>query len=170
MPTHILRPNADTKADWTEDAVGTAFSKLDDAVTQPTAPTTGSDRITTTGTGTVCTVGFETFTLGSRRIRSITAWVYGQAVNASNYYTFALRSTPALFGATQGSYTSASFGWASTAAYGSWTQAQIDTLELIITSQGATGTREIDAVYLEVVTENYRPNRIGGRRRLIRNG
>lgn len=165
MPTHILRPNADVKADWTEDAVGTAFSKLDDAVTQPTAPTTGSDRITTTSNATACTVGFETFTLGSRRIRSVTAWVYGQAVDASNYYTFLVSGVTPL-----GAYFGASFAWRSTTGYGSLTQAQLDGLELVMTSQGATGTREIDAVYLEVVTENYRPNRIGGRRRLIRNG
>lgn len=167
MPTHILRPNADTKADWTEDAVGTAFSKLDDAVTQPTAPTTGSDRITATGSGTTCTVGCETFTLGAEKVVSVTAWVYGQAVNGSNYYTFSVAGS--VGGLSSASYTSASFGWASITYYIPLTQAQLDGLELTLITVGASGTREIDAAYIEVVTRNRRPHRLGGRRRFIRN-
>lgn len=165
MATIILRPTGDTKADWTEDAVGTAFSKLDEAVTQPTAPTTGSDRITATGNGTTCTVSFATFTLGASEVVSVTLWVYGKAADASNYFTASIL-TPANRGGV--SVTSASFGWASVTYYGGLTQAQVDALEASFLTVGGTGTREIDAAYLEVVTQNCPPNRIGGRRRFFR--
>lgn len=169
MATTILRPTGDVKADWTEDAVGTAWSKLDDDVLQPTAPTTGSDRITTTGNGTICTLSFGTFTLGAQKVTSVTLWVYGQAVDGSNFYNCTV-SIPNIQAGTLASaaYTSASFGWVSGTGTRPITQAQLDGIEVGLTSAGATGTREIDAAYLEVVTKNRRPNRIGGRRRFFR--
>lgn len=42
MPSYWIRPSTDEKADWTESPAGTAWSILNDAVVQPTAPSTTS--------------------------------------------------------------------------------------------------------------------------------
>lgn len=152
MPRYILRPNADVKADWTEDAVGTAWSKLDEAIEYPTAPTTGSDRITTTANNQTSSQGVETFTKASDEVVVATRlWVYGKAVNGSNSFTTTLYTTPgAVLAAT--AYTSSSFGWSSATYEGDLTQAQIDALEARVISSGASGTREVNAAYIEVIT------------------
>lgn len=154
MPRYLLRPDADVKADWTEDPVGSAWSVLDDNVTYPSTPTTGSDRITVASNSQISAQGVGTFTLGTNEVVVATrAWAYGKAVSASRYWQVTLYdgATPTIL--SQADYTSASFGWASASYTGSLTQAQINALEVRITSAGASaGTVEVDATYIEVIT------------------
>lgn len=170
MATHILRPNADSKAAWTEDPVGNAFDVLDDNVTYLDTPTTGSDRITTTGSGQQCVMGFTTFTIGNQTVSTVTLWVYGKAVDSSNYYDFTITTPSGSTITTSTPYTSSSFGWHSVTYRGSLTQADLDGIGTTINSTGATGTREIDAVYMEVVTKPTTLRRLGGRRRHFQHG
>ena len=154
MPRYRLAVNSDSKADWTEDPAGTAWSKLDDNVEYPNAPTTGSDRITVATNSQISAQGVETFTLaGDEVVVCVRAWAYGKAVSAGRYYTVTLYdgATPAVL--AEADYTSSSFGWAGATYVGSLTQAQIDALEVRVTSAGVSaGTLEVDAVYIEVVT------------------
>ena len=158
MPTYYLRPNSDVKADWTEDPAGTAWSVLDEAVTQPTAPTTGSDRITVAASGKFSKHGLTTVTLNPREVvASATAWAYGKAVDASSYWSLNIVSGGnAIAGATQ---KSSSFGWASTTYGGALTQSELDALELWLISTG-TGTVEVDALYLELQTTITAPAQV----------
>lgn len=168
MATQILRPNSDGgKVEWTEDPVGPAYSTLDDSVTSSDTPTTGSDRITVAATGKQNIVDHATFTLGGRTVRRVTLYVYGKAVNGSNYYTISFSAGASALATAD--YTTGSFGWASTTYRGSLTQTQVDALASSCISTG-TGALEIDALYLEVETKPCSPKRIGGRRRFIRHG
>lgn len=168
MATRILRPDLDgDKSEWTEDPVGPAYAVVDDNVTTADTPTTGSDRITVAATGKQNNLGHETFTLGSRTVRRVTLYVYGKAVNGSNYYTLSFSAGGNALATAN--YTTGSFGWASATYRGSLTQAQVDVLSSSCISTG-TGALEIDALYLEVETKPCSPKRIGGRRRFIRHG
>ena len=154
MPRYVLRPNADVKSDWTEDPVGTAWSVLDDSVEAPTAPTTGSDRITVASTGKTSAQGVGTFTLGgSERVVAARAWVYGKATAVvGQNYTVQLYDGAGAAALANTGYTSASFGWQSATYIGSLTQAKIDALEVRIISVGGSAL-EADAAYIEIVTE-----------------
>lgn len=167
MPRYVLRPDADVKADWTEDAVGTAWSKLDEAIEYPTAPTTGSDRITTSSSVATSSQGVTTTTLGvGEEIISATAWVYGKAVDASNYYQITIYDGAGTAQLVGTNYTSGSFGWGSVTYVGLLSQAKLDALEIRIISVG-TGALEVCAAYLEVTT-TLQSIALSGRRPQIR--
>lgn len=154
MPRYVLRPNADVKAEWDEDPAGTAWSILDEVVEQPTAPSTGSDRITVSVTAKTSSQGVETFTLGAGEVvTAARAWVYGKAIDASNYYTVIVYDGLNSAFLASATYTSDSFGWGSATYNGSLTQAQIDALEVRVASNvSGGGAPEVDASYVEIVT------------------
>lgn len=151
MPVYYLRPNNDSKAGWTEDPAGTAWSALDDDVLQPTAPTTGSDRVTTSTNAAITTQDLTTFTLGANEtVVRANLWVYGKAATGC-YWSAILFS--GVTGKTSAVQTSTSFGWVTSTYAGSLTQSEIDALNVSITSSIAGGlTVEVDAVYVEVET------------------
>lgn len=154
MATYLLRPNGDGKAGWTEDPVGPAWSTLDDVVTQPTAPTTGSDRITSAANGDVCTPDFTTATIpAGESVASVTIWVYGITPGTRNF-TVQLQQGGTALSALLFTFPISTTGWVSgvSTATGPVSQAIIDGLQVQLQSGSGSGTVEADAVYLEVTT------------------
>lgn len=155
MGRYLLRPTDDVKAEWTEDPAGTAWSVLDDSVEQPTAPTTGSDRITVTTNSKTSAQGLQTFTLGgSEEVEYARLWVYCKAASGFPISIVLYDSTvPGNLASTLVSSTS--FGWVSCTYTGSLTQAKINGLEArVISNAAGSGTLEVDAVYVEVITHS----------------
>jgi hypothetical protein len=153
MPRYLLRPDSDVKAEWVEDPVGTAWSVLDEAVTQPTAPTTGSDRITTNVNAKTSSQGVTTFTLGTNEIvTSVRAWAYGKAVDASNRIALSVYDgLNSAFLCTE-YHAANSFTWWGAGYMGNLTQAQLDALEVRLGSNSTGSTLEVNASYIEVTT------------------
>jgi hypothetical protein len=152
VASYLLRPDGDAAVQkWTVDPSGTAASVLDEAVTQPTAPTTGSDRITS-GTNTqICQLHFASATPGpGETVTSAKLWVY-IITPAGRDCQITITQTPsAVTPVTVPAGTAAS--WQSVTYTGGLTQAQIGALEAQIVNGTGTGTTEIDAAYIELTT------------------
>lgn len=150
MATYLLRPSADTKAQWVEDPVGTAFSVLDDAVTQPTAPTTGSDRITSATNGDICTLEVpDQQLLPGESVTQIKLWVYIQTAAGRNCQ-IGVNNAPAAMAAFVAAGTA--FSWNSVTYTGNATQAQLNSLQISLVNGNGAGTTEVDAAYIELTT------------------
>src|ERR1043166_1830257 len=76
MPTNFLDPSADgTQNAWTKSTGTAGWSLLDDATRQPTAPTTGTDRITSSTSGQQQDIAFpDTLTFATGQ--GVKGWVY----------------------------------------------------------------------------------------------
>jgi hypothetical protein len=154
LPSYILRPDADAKADWTEDAVGTAFSKLDEAITQPTAPVTGSDRITSATAGQICQVDCTTITLaGGETVIQVKAWFYGSTPVGGSIIITSSISGGGDLGDPVTIPSNSPAGWYSQTYTGSLTQAQVNGLQLKMQNVASVATSEIDAAYIELTTQ-----------------
>lgn len=152
MPSYTLRPNGDSKANWTEDPAGTAFSTLDESVTQPTAPTTGSDRITSATDGSLCVVDCGTTTLaGGETVTAVTVWVYA-ITPAGRNFTVLLVGSSAMTQPSSLVFPANTTGWQSFTWLGSRTQSEVNAFQMQFQNGTGTGTVEIDAAYLEVTT------------------
>lgn len=150
----FLDPNGDSKADWTETPAGTAFSKLDEATRQPTAPSDVSGDNINVATAATCRVDVGTFTIaGNEAVTSIKAWAYGNTP-AGRACDLSIAAAPS------GTVTStvpagSANAWFSTTYTGGATQAQVNGLQWQVLSAAGTGTVTWYAGYIEVVTAAF---------------
>lgn len=148
MATAILRPNADVTTGWTTTpGAQSTFDMLDDVVTQPTAPSTASDFITSTTTATF-EVALETVSVSA--VSQAVLWVYSDASLTGANTVYAIYK-----GATSiASFTisvSQAAAWNSVTYSGSLTQAEVDDLRIRGTDSTAiTGTFNAYAAYVEL--------------------
>lgn len=154
MPSYLLRPNGDTaKVDWTEDPVGPAFSTQNDAVTQPTAPTTGSNRITSATAGHICQLDVGTAVLvPGERVTQVRMWAYATTPVGGTINIVGAISGGGDLGSSFTIPSNSAFGWFSQTYNGTLTQTQVDALQVKAQNVASVATSEIDAMYLEVTT------------------
>ena len=153
MTVTLLRPNADIAGDMTLTGSATYFGALDDAVTQPTAPGTGTDYCSHGTAGRFAHVGCQTFTKGLDVVSQVTLWIYLET-GKKRGCLFRINSTAGtLQEGSVGADTAA--GWQSITYTGTLEQADIDALaiyaEVTATAPGGgAGTVAVYAAYLEV--------------------
>ncbi len=148
---YFLRPNADSKADWTETPIGTAFSTVDDAVFEPNAPDTG-DFIQTASTANLSIMGLETFTKPPGEIvRRVAVWAYGTNSAGGGHSVVLQTSTPTTIATASNTGTSPAWVTSGDIKVGNMTQATIDGLQLTI---GTTGniSSTLYACYVVIIT------------------
>lgn len=158
MASTYIDPSADGANNaWTKSTGTAGFSLVDDAVRQPTAPTTGSDMVTSTTTaGTLQDLVFpDTLTYNSAA--KYILWVYGAGGNRTGWDT--LISTDDSTFANQASMCAASttppgFQWFSRDVTSLITsQAKLNGFRVRLSTAKITGSgavaAEVDAVYLE---------------------
>jgi hypothetical protein len=146
MPRYVLRPEGDTLAQWNATPASYSYSALDDAVEQPTVPTT-TDYISTSLTGKSCLLNVPTVDLASNEeVVAVKAWMYGK--NAANSTRLDISGSQQW---ATGNQTSTTNAWFSVTYTGTMTQAQVDALRIFIYSQGAV-LHTVYAAYLEVFT------------------
>ena len=151
MATGTLRPTGTVSHTWSQ---GTGHANIDDVVTQPAAGD-GSIIKATQPAGDdndVEVVSFGTISVGS--VSNITVWTYGGYAGGAG--------TPEVdvyMGAWQGyqevSFTGAPFVWTSDSFNGSWTQANLDGLQVryradVPDAGKAEETNSIDVCYVVV--------------------
>ena len=148
----FLDPNADVNVNWTKSAGSTGWELLDDAVRQPTAPTTGTDRCTTTTSGQVCEVGFDTVTKEGT-ITKVTAWWHG----ANSHATRATVRFSIYEGGVERAYTvitATGEAWHSLDWTADLTQAQLDGISVRLTYNETGSTNNLataNEIYIEIV-------------------
>jgi hypothetical protein len=152
VPTYYLDPDGDDKADWTEVPVGTAFSALDDGVRQLATPDT-SDYVQSSTHAQVTRFNLETFTLSAgETVTSVTAWAH-VALASSNH---SVSLIPRIAGGAAASGVQlASDGWGSNTWTRSFTQSEVNALQIQLTlneTAAEAGSTKVHAVYLEVET------------------
>lgn len=152
MASYILRPDGDTKAQWTETPAGTAWTNLNEAVTQPTVPSTASGFATSTTSGNILQLSYTTTTLAvNEYMTAVRGWAYVNVpagatltLNISNYSPNLTQST-------------AVTGWVSTPLYtvtdSTTFQAGVDAMyfQATMTTAVATATT-IYAMYMDMTT------------------
>lgn len=151
MPTYIVRPTATAKNDWDTDA-GTAHAALDDVVTDPTVPTTGSDRVFTNVASEIVTVDLADLAIPplERVVRIDGKWYIISGVGSALTATLAISGsgdlgTPTAVGAS-------STGWVTNTFMGFASQAQINNLQVKVQKSSGANTDEIDAAYAVITT------------------
>lgn len=157
MPTYYLDPNSTIELvglNWA--GASTAHEALDDAVRQPTAPSSVEQVwVPVTTAGGYIKAGVSTFTLpANEAVTSIKAWVYIRGSSPGHSAEIGLHAQGSFRGLT--TYTNiTTAAWRSSGAYVpvSATQADIDELQVYFYMYDSSGTnRFADAAYLEVST------------------
>lgn len=147
MTDTALQPNADVTNNWTKSAGSNGYACIDDAVTQPTDPTTSGDgeNISSSTDTQVqeCHVG--TFTLGSDTMNSATLWVYAET-GRKRGIDWDLRHGSTVLATGTRIPAQSSAQWHSVTYNGSITQAQIDDLRLKLTCVSTAGGGGADSV------------------------
>ena len=153
--TYVLRPDGTVSNVWTVTPSGsTAQVVLDDAVLQPTAPSTATDYLTVTGNGpkvAEVTVGTQALAPGDT-VTSTTAWAYVATGSGRTVTLELLTGTTSL--ATSTIPAGAAASWRSVATSTALTQAQLDNLRIRFTLNG-TGSSTATfayAAYMSVLT------------------
>lgn len=150
MPT--LRPNATVSNGYTVTGPATAHEALDEAVTQPTAPDTATDHISTSTVGAVAEVALADYALGAgESVTETRLWVYLGA-GAKRGHRVSLRHGATIL-ATADFPTET--GWQSVASTTVLTQAQIDDLRAHLecystAGGGGQGTITVYATYIDL--------------------
>lgn len=149
--TYTLRPDSTVTSNWTITPTGSAaFAVLDDAVLQPTAPSTSSDHLSTSSAGSATEVGVQAQPLGSGdTVLSTTAWAYLEP-GPKRSITLTLLSGATVLGSTtaaQGSGRS----WRPVTSNSALTQAQLDDLRVRVTL-GGTGASSAGFAYAAYVS------------------
>ena len=155
MPTYILRPNGDDKADWTETPVGTAFSILDEPYDYGDASaglTTykGSNYIASNTDSQTCRLNVETTTLAAGEVPVMARAVIHARAAAGRLISFGVvggSSSSNLFSNT-------SYGWLKnlTPTTGIADQSAVDGLQLNIVAVAGTGEVRVAIAYIELQT------------------
>lgn len=163
MATATLRPNGEISrhTDWviTDGGATTADQVLDDAVTQPTAPGTGSDYVSHIQLGTTnVEVALETVTVGT--VMSAKVWYYAALSGVSPSLT-----TKLFKGATEiatVTITSGAAAWYSVTYTGNLTQAEVDDLRIRFGAANTASTCTVYAAYVELTYSPIKFVRDGG--------
>jgi hypothetical protein len=175
-------PNADgTQGQWSKSAGSTAWNLLDDAVRAPTAPTTGSDQITsTTNTLQAQEIAFPN-TLTWAPGETYALHVYGNTTGNKHVIEYEISTNDgASFGATPLALFGDNTGnsW-QTGPIAIASQAQLDGLQVRLiherTQGTANGSATVAAVYVERTPAGLTPrivgtSAIGGGVTLLNNG
>jgi len=171
MPTTYLDPDGDITNQWTKSTGTVSWSLLDDAVRQPTAPTTGSDRLTTTTDAQVTEVTLTSLALGTGSVVSVIAWWHGANGSATKSSVDLALYT----GATQlavTTITSTTETWYSVTYTGPLTQAELDDLRIRLTYHETSSTTTVaiaNEVYAEALWQPMpRPVQVGPRHAVVR--
>ncbi len=150
MAQLILRPNADIKADQTEVPGGTAFSCLDDVVTQPTVPDT-TDYVTSSTTDQFTRCDFATAAIpGGDTVHTVRLWVYIRTTLPRPISVRLMNATGTIADRTIPSGTAA--GWQALTVIVPSTQAQVDAFRADWAPDAGTGAAEVACWYIEVNT------------------
>lgn len=152
MATGFCDPNGDVAAGWSEPASGTHYDDVDDAIRQPTQPGTSTYiSCDDSDDGAVDTFAMETIPDVSE-VAQVKVWVNGKHAGGGsdadvNIYIGGWQTGGAL-GLTD------SKSWKSRIFNGSWTQAQLDGLQVKLTSSvEEEGEVTVYEVYAEITYE-----------------
>ncbi len=161
MPSYILRPESDQKAEWTEVPGGAAWSCLDDSVTQPTAADT-SDRVEVAVSDKFCRQDLTTVVIPeTEAVTSLIGWFYCKA-GSTVTITCSVLASSINYAASLSTVnqTSTSYGWVSAPYGGGLQQTQVDSLSVqALSVLGGGSNAEVAAMYVELVTGYlYWPN------------
>lgn len=135
--TYTLRPDSTVTSNWTVTPTGSAaFAVLDDAVLQPTAPSTSSDHLSSSTVGNAAEIHVQTQPLAAGdTVLSTTAWAYLQP-GPKRSITLTLLSGSTVLGSTTAAQASGT-SWRSVTSNSALTQAQVDDLRLRVTMGGS---------------------------------
>ena len=165
MPSYVLRPDVTGTNSWAINlpALNVADA-LDDAVTQPTAPSTTGDSVSTNTANAVCESNVGGFTLAAGEVvESVTLWIYC-STGAKRAIDFDIYTVgPTKLTTTVRVDAALGNGWRSVTYTGSLTQAQLDALYLRMlcastAGGGGAGTVTAYAAYMVVVAAVPVPN------------
>jgi hypothetical protein len=156
--TLILRPDVDQLAGWTAVPVGARWDALNDPVLAPAAPSTASDYLTSTSSGTqiVQTTLSDAALPAGEPVTGGTAWAYLQTGT----------SRTIIFGASDATHTIGSMtvpagspaGWYSVPLPEVMTQKQVNDLIFTASHTGGSGTANfLYAFYVQVDTTSPAP-------------
>lgn len=149
----ILLPNEDVTADWTETPTGPAWAILARGAVSPDT----SEKVASTTSGQVCTVGLGTKALrDGEQVSSIAAHIYAKATTGTLSLSIGAGSTPLPLGLT---YSATSYGWVTVSYDGPLDQGELDSLRatIISASSGIAGVAvEVAALYVVLETEPRR--------------
>lgn len=153
--TYVLRPNATVSNAWTVNPTGvSAYTVLDDALLQPTAPSTSSDYLNANANGPkVAEVHVDMQPLAPGDAPdATTAWAY-IATGSTRTVTLELM-TGATSLATTTIPASSAAAWRSVSTATGLTQAQVDDLRVKVTLNGSGGSTAsfVYAAYVQLHT------------------
>lgn len=153
MVTGYVDPNGDVSKQWELPASGTHFDDIDDGVRQPTAPGTSTYIAETTEEAEVQKDVFNMTSLaGVSEVTQIKVWAYGHADGAASPSC----KTRIKIGGVWKTLTNLNFTgsntWKSATFTGSWTQAQLDALQVELEADldGDMGEVYVYEMYCEV--------------------
>jgi hypothetical protein len=148
--TSYLRPNGDiaTSEPWSIVGAGSAWSALDDSVTESEAPGT-SDYINTAQLEPAPSTAVElsSLSLAGQKLLSASAWFYSPT-STSITFTVAAKGEK-----TESSQTFTGSGWHSFTIPFNVTQSALNTLTLKFAPSSDSGTRQITAAFVRITIE-----------------
>lgn len=147
--TYTLRPNGDSKADWTEVPGGLASDRLNEVIIQPSVPDTGTNYIESATNPQICRLDVNVVTLGVGEIVAVARlWVYIDTASRGVTTTIMVSGTVV----RETTFPAGTVGWRGLTLAAPLTQAQVDSLQMQFTTTAGSGTARIYATYFEVNT------------------
>ena len=160
MSVGYVDPVGDNAVAWTPSTGTVHYVLVDDAVRQPTVPTT-TDYISAVTFGV--NDDFDMGTLTVSEVSSVTVWAYAKHDTAA-----ALNLNVYLAGAWQTANTtntlSGTYAWYSATWNGSWSQADLDALLVRVTKTNAQEVyvETVAAIYADITYQPVAPPAAGG--------
>lgn len=153
MAAGIVRPNIDgATLDFVPDAGTVHFDRVNEVVTQPTAPSTASGYLSMgSGAAKVEILGMETIA-GVSAVSQIKVWVYSSFTADGPTFTASI-FVGGVFVADVSFAAAAAAGWYSATFSGSWTQADLDALQVRMTFSSGSPVGTLYAMYAEATYE-----------------
>ncbi len=140
-------PNGDAGLEWDVNPGGTHYTTIDDGTRQPNTPTTG-DYIWTTTSTKIDTFDMSTFG-GVSTVTQVKVWAYGKTVNISDDVTASIYVGGSWQTAQDLAFT-ASDSWKSVTFTGTWTQTDLDNLQVKLAKVNSNSQAYIYSVYAEI--------------------
>lgn len=156
MASIISRPmTPDSFAGWTETPVGSGFDRVDEVVTQPTAPSdTSSDKVDASGTFQYQTHTLQDVSLGvGENIIGYKIWIYGSTTGTLTVRGYLGPRADMLVipaGSSAGWYSATEMVSLTQAAYNGYTGG-------FMSGMTGSGTATVYASYIEVLTDAPAP-------------